>query len=104
MQGPQFVREISMNRLRTEETARRWRSPIGAMALATLMAAGLGAQEQRTFFDSADNNHDGTVTREEFLAATAKWLGPGPTADESQLKAAIDPGFPESVFAAMLRG
>jgi type 1 glutamine amidotransferase len=84
--------------------SRFWSKAAGALSLAAVIAAGSGAQEQRTFFDSADSNHDGGVTREEFLAATAKWLGPGPTANESQLKTALDGGFPESVFAAMLRG
>jgi type 1 glutamine amidotransferase len=83
---------------------RFWRARMCALSVAVAMAAGAGAQVKGTFFDSADSNHDGTVTREEFLAATAKWLGPGSAANEAQLNTAMDSGFPESVFAAMLRG
>ena len=83
---------------------RSWRIRTFGIVLAAALITGAGAQGQMTFFDTVDNNHDGTVTRVEFLAATAKWLGPGPTANETQLKASLDAGFPESVFAAALRG
>jgi type 1 glutamine amidotransferase len=78
----------------------------GACAVALLagVVVTVTAQQQTDFFSAADADHDGFVTREEFRAATAKWVQAGGTADEAQLTAALDTAFPESALTAMLRG
>jgi type 1 glutamine amidotransferase/Ca2+-binding EF-hand superfamily protein len=78
---------------------------IGGCASALAIALAMSpARQPENFFDVADANHDGFVTRDEFRAATTTWLQKGTgESDQSQLAAALDTAFPESVLTAMLR-
>jgi type 1 glutamine amidotransferase len=79
-----------------------WTAVAGAVSLSALLAMGVRAWQSQTFFDMADADHDGSVSRDEFRAATAKWLGGNDSANEAQMNAAMDAGFPASLLTAML--
>jgi type 1 glutamine amidotransferase len=77
-------------------------------SLSVLLLAGgflflLAAPPRATFFDVADADRDGSVSRNEFRKATAAWLAGNP-ADEARLKSALDPLFPETLLNTMLAG
>src|SRR5262249_1202553 len=75
----------------------------GALAILAGAAISTCAEQPPNFFNVADANQDGFVTRDEFRAATAKWLSGGSGgATEQQLTAALDPLFPDSLLNAML--
>lgn len=79
----------------------RWAmAGFGAVASACVIAS-MFAQQPRSFFDTVDTDRDGMVTKDEFKAATAKWLN-GSSATQEQLTAALDTGFPERTLGAML--
>lgn len=69
-------------------------------ALAAVFVTSTFAAQAPNFFDEADANHDGFVTRAEFRTATATWLRKG--GDQQQLAAALDAAFPDSLITAML--
>lgn len=82
-----------------------WLVAAGALALSAAVITSTVAQPPPSFFNLADADHDGFITRAEFRAATAKWLPAGNApAGEQQLAAALDPTFPESMLTAMLAG
>jgi type 1 glutamine amidotransferase len=80
--------------------SRSVRLSLWAGCLVLAVGVGTGADTPPNFFDQADANHDGTITRDEFRAATARWVANGGT--EQQLITALDSAFPESLLASML--
>lgn len=74
-----------------------------AAALSVVAIHSIGAQQQApNFFQSADSNRDGFITRDELKAAMTNWLGGRDTANQQQLEGALEKAFPESVFMGMI--
>jgi type 1 glutamine amidotransferase len=70
------------------------------LALTAALVTSVVARQAPNFFDLADANHDGFVTRDEFRAATATWLRNG--GSQQQLAAALDSALPGSLLTSML--
>jgi EF hand domain-containing protein len=68
---------------------------------AACAALGLAAADT-DFFQAADANHDGYVTRDELRAAMTQWLGGRDRVDQKQLTDALNAAFPESTFMGMI--
>ena len=79
-----------------------WLIGAGSLALLAGVVGSVIAQQAPDFFAVADANRDGSVTKDEFRAATAKWLPAGSAASQAQLASALDSGFPESALTTML--
>lgn len=71
--------------------------PIAAMC-AVLGAAAI----QTDFFEAADANQDGYLTRDELRGALTKWLGGRERIDQKGLETALNAAFPEATFMAMI--
>ncbi len=72
------------------------------LTAAACAALGMGAAAETDFFQSADVNHDGFLTRDELRAALTQWLGGRPQVDQKQLTDAINTAFPEATFMQMI--
>lgn len=72
------------------------------LALAVLALVPSSAQPPKNFFQAADANGDGTITRDEFTAAITRWLGGRSEVSKEQLAPSLNADFPESVFMAMI--
>lgn len=70
--------------------------------LAAAACAALVTGAETDFFQAADTNHDGYLTRDELRAAMTKWLGGRPQVDQKQLTGALNTAFPEATFMQMI--
>lgn len=71
-------------------------------ALAIIAIPTVGAQQRRPFFQQTDANNDSSITRDEFKAAMATWLGGKASITQEPFSSAIEAAFPESAFLAMI--
>lgn len=71
------------------------------LTAAACAALGVAAAAETDFFQSADANHDGYLTRDELRAAMTQWLG-RPQVDQNQLTDAFNTAFPEATFMQMI--
>ncbi len=73
--------------------------------LVLILAAGITltvAADDADFFQTADANHDGFITRDELKGAMAKWLGGKDSLNQEQLAEALNAAFPENAFLRMI--
>ena len=69
---------------------------------AACAALSVATAAETDFFQSADANHDGYLTRDELRAAMTQWLGGRPQVDQKQLTDAFNAAFPEATFMQMI--
>ena len=64
-------------------------------------ALGLAAVET-DFFQTADTNGDGYITRDELRGAMTQWLGGRARVDKKELTSALNGAFPEAAFMGLI--
>jgi type 1 glutamine amidotransferase len=69
---------------------------------ATCAALGVAAVADMDFFQAADANQDGYITRDELRTAMTQWLGGRKQVDQKELASALNKAFPESTFMGMI--
>ncbi len=65
----------------------------GALALAAV---------ETDFFQAADTNGDGYITRDELRSAMTRWLGGRARVDRKELTSALNAAFPEAAFMGLI--
>ena len=60
------------------------------------------AAVQTDFFQAADANGDGYITRDELRGAMTQWLGGRERVDQKELASALNAAFPEATFMGMI--
>ena len=73
-----------------------------AAAVAAIGVPNISAQQRGQFFQQADANGDGFVTRQELKAAMANWLAGNSSAAKDQFTRGLEASFPESAFLVMI--
>jgi type 1 glutamine amidotransferase len=64
--------------------------------------AALAAAVDTDFFQAADANQDGYITRAELRSAMTQWLGGRESVDQKELERALNAAFPEATFMGMI--
>lgn len=72
------------------------------VALAIVAITSIGAQQTADFFQLADANHNGSISRDELKGAMIHWLGGRSSVTQGELSSALNTAFPESTFLAMI--
>ncbi|MEO8657894.1 MAG: ThuA domain-containing protein [Bryobacteraceae bacterium] len=73
-----------------------------SIVLASVAILTIGAQQGTDFFQLADPNKDGFITREELRGAMQHWLGGRERVDQNQLGKALEEALPENAFLRMI--
>jgi type 1 glutamine amidotransferase len=72
------------------------------LVIAALCAALGMAAAEKDFFQAADANGDGYLTRDELRGAMTQWLGGRERVTQKELTSALNTAFPEAMFMGMI--